>query len=316
MPIIIDLNLFSGTIMLTAVNFVALLALLHIRVMATSSNPPTSMPTSLPTIVPTSMPSAGPGGNNPTYMPTFAPSREPTQALTDIPVGTAVVVFGVKLGYDGVDLSTWNANLATNNEVACAATTSTLNLPKSSCTVTDVVDTSTRRFLTATGFLRMLSTNPSVDVTTELSAPGSSTTDATSYVNTLNTAVASGSFQESVRTAATTKGATTLTVVTVPTSQSATTVGTPSTATATAAPTWAPTEAPGDSKDDPVLSVGAIVGIVCGGVIIIALVAYLMMRPKGNQVMVQTSGPAVSEGMQDTSKMSPVLPMVAITRPK
>lgn len=234
-------------------------------------------------------------------LPTSMPSAAPSAAITDIPVGDSVVVFPVSLGYDGIDASTWNANKATNDATACAATTNTLNLPKSACTVTGVVDKSRRRLFQGVTLL----TTPSVTVTTDLSAPGSNANVATTYVSTLNTAISSGAFQQSVQQAATTQGATTLQSVSIPTTETATTSGGTVT-TATAAPTSSPTSAPksSSSSNNAASSPGAIVGYVLGGLVLIAICVYIF-APNVFGLPSRGDAYAESESEFSTSKSAP-----------
>lgn len=264
--------------MTSLIQVLALLAWMQVSVMAAL---PTSMPTSLPTVMPTVgttsfAPSPPPG--SPTFAPSFKPTWSPTVPVTDIPVGAPVIYFAVGLAFSGITQDTWNANAAKNNKVACQATTATLSLPVSACTVTNVTAASSRRLFEGKVLRSRRLVGSGVQVTTALSAPTS--TSYNDYVSTMNTAISSGALTESVRTAAAAQGAASLVTAEVPTSSTVIVVTAPVTSTATAVPTPMPTSAPKEEE----LDTGAIVGIAVGGCVVLGLGAYFLMKGGSDKV--------------------------------
>lgn len=183
---------------------------------------PTIEPTGFPTIEPTRFPTIEPSikptiepSIKPSLEPTFNPSLEPT--FIDIPIGSTVISFPVSVGYSGITLSLWNENINENNDIACTATTKILNIPKSGCQVTGLVENQFRRFLIDYP-MRKLS-NIGVIVTTQLTVPIKNNESNSTYnmlTNKLQQSVDDGSFTSSVVNSAVESGSIILQSVVVP----------------------------------------------------------------------------------------------------
>jgi|694.fasta_scaffold46351_3 hypothetical protein len=179
---------------------------------------PTIEPTGFPTINPTGFPTINPTGFptiNPTVDPTSQPSLEPSLE----PIGVTVISFPASIEYTGITVALWNENIDENNDVACAATTKVLNIPKSGCQVTGLIDSNNRRVLQNRQLsIRELSIS-GVIVTTQLTVPIKNNESNSTYnilTTKLQQSIDDGSFTSAVINSATEIGSITLQAVSVP----------------------------------------------------------------------------------------------------
>jgi hypothetical protein len=176
------------------------------------------VPTGVPTIEPTGFPTINPTGFptiNPTVDPTSQPSLEPSLE----PIGVTVISFPASIEYTGITVALWNENIDENNDVACAATTKVLNIPKSGCQVTGLIDSNNRRVLQNRQLsIRELSIS-GVIVTTQLTVPIKNNESNSTYnilTTKLQQSIDDGSFTSAVINSATEIGSITLQAVSVP----------------------------------------------------------------------------------------------------
>ena len=183
---------------------------------------PTIEPTGFPTINPTGFPTINPTVETITVYPTSIPSLSPSLSPTflQIPIGTNVISFPASIEYTGITVSLWNENKDENNDIACTATTKVLNIPKSGCQVSGLVDSNIRRHLIDYK-LRELSIS-GVIVTTQLTVPIKNNETNSTYnilTNKLQQSVDDGSFTSAVINSAIETGSIILQTVTVPIQQ-------------------------------------------------------------------------------------------------
>ena len=123
----------------------------------------------------------------------------------------------MSVGYSGITISLWNENINENNDIACTATTKILNMPKSGCQVTGLVDSNFRRFLIDNPTRKL--SNIGVIVTTQLTVPIKNNESNSTYsilTNKLQQSVDDGSFTSSVVNSAIESGSIILQSVVVP----------------------------------------------------------------------------------------------------
>jgi hypothetical protein len=178
---------------------------------------PTGFPTVDPTIDPTINPTVDPTIKYITIFPTSQPSLYPT--YVNIPIGASVISFPASIEYAGITVALWNENIDENNDVACTATTKVLNIPKSGCQVTGLIDSNIRRVLQNRQLsIRELSIS-GVIVTTQLTVPIKNNESNSTYnilTNKLQQSIDDESFTSAVINSATEIGSITLQAVSVP----------------------------------------------------------------------------------------------------